>query len=126
MHTTESTQNYLETILILSLRQQHVRSVDVARELDFSKPSVSVAMKGLREKKLISVSEDGYLHLTKEGEEIASMIYERHQVLSQWFIDLGVDEKIAVEDACKIEHDLSPESFAAIKAFIQQNSKKKD
>ncbi len=115
MKNTESAENYLETILILSQRLPVVRSIDVAAELGFKKSSVSVAMKHLRENRHIVVSPAGYITLTDAGREIADMIYERHNFLSSWLISLGVDEKIALEDACRIEHVISKESFAAIK-----------
>ena len=115
MKSNESAENYLETILILSQRLPVVRSIDVAVEMGFKKSSVSVAMKNLREKGHIVVSEAGYITLTESGKEIADMIYERHNFLSSWLIELGVDENIATADACRIEHVISPESFAAIK-----------
>ena len=113
----ESAENYLETILILSQRKGkgEVRSIDIVNELEFSKPSVSVAMKNLRENGYITVDKDGYIRLTDKGLEIAEKMYERHTLLSQWLIKLGVDEKVAVEDACRMEHVISAESFAAIK-----------
>ncbi len=119
MHTNESAENYLETILILSKIRPVVRSVDVAEELGFKKPSVSVAMKNLREKNHITVTKEGFIYLTSSGREIAEMIYERHQFLTKWLISLGVDEKIAAQDACRIEHDISKESFEAIKNHIK-------
>ena len=112
----ESAENYLETILILHRRLGAVRSIDIVNELGFSKPSVSVAMKHLRENGCIRMDPDGYITLTEKGEEIASMIYERHTLLSDWLIYLGVDPTIAREDACRIEHVISPESFEAIKS----------
>lgn len=115
MKNTESAENYLETILILSQKLPVVRSIDVAAELGFKKSSVSVAMKHLRENGHIVVSSAGFITLTEAGKEIADMIYERHNFLSSWLISLGVDEKIALEDACRIEHVISKESFAAIK-----------
>ena len=118
MKIHESAENYLETILILSQKLPVVRSIDVATELGFKKPSVSVAMKHLREAGHIVVSDKGYITLTETGREIADMIYERHNFLSSWLISLGVDEKIAVEDACRIEHVISKESFAAIKDAV--------
>ena len=96
-----------------------VRSVDVAEELGFKKSSVSVAMKNLREREHITVTKEGYIYLTESGREIAEMIYERHQLLSAWLVKLGVDEKIAAEDACKIEHVISKESFDAIKKHVK-------
>ena len=119
MHINESAENYLETILILSKSRPVVRPVDIAEELGFKKSSVSVAMKNLREKEHITVTKEGFIYLTDTGRKIAEMIYERHQLLSQWLIRLGVDPKVAVEDACRIEHDISIESFEAIKKFIQ-------
>ncbi len=116
----ESMEDYLETILILSKRMPAVRSVDIATEMNFKKSSISVAMKNLRAQEYITVSEQGYISLTESGRKIAEMIYERHQVLSEWLIRLGVDEKTATEDACRIEHDISPESFEAIKGFINK------
>ncbi|EOS22199.1 hypothetical protein C806_03823 [Lachnospiraceae bacterium 3-1] len=118
MKNNESAENYLETILILSQRLPVVRSIDVAVEMGFKKSSVSVAMKNLREKNHITVSPAGYITLTESGKEIAEMIYERHNFLSGWLISLGVDEKIAAEDACRMEHVISRESFAAIKKSV--------
>ena len=117
MQIRESAENYLETILILSQRKGkgEVRSIDIVNELEFSKPSVRVAMKNLRENGYITVDKDGYIRLTDKGLEIAEKMYERHTLLSQWLIKLGVDEKVAVEDACRMEHVISAESFAAIK-----------
>lgn len=117
MQIRESAENYLETILILSQRKGkgEVRSIDIVNELEFSKPSVSVAMKNLRENGYITVDKDGYIRLTDKGLEIAEKMYERHTLLSKWLIKLGVDEKVAVEDACRMEHVISAESFAAIK-----------
>lgn len=121
MKTNESAENYLETILILSKKLPVVRSIDVSVELGFKKSSVSVAMKNLREKGHITVSKAGYITLTESGREIAEMIYERHNFLSSWLKSLGVDEKIAAEDACRMEHVISRESFAAIKKAVEQN-----
>ncbi|MCI9647441.1 MAG: metal-dependent transcriptional regulator [Lachnospiraceae bacterium] len=118
MKNTESAENYLETILILSQRLPVVRSVDISVELGFKKSSVSVAMKHLRENGHITVTDAGYITLTEAGREIAEMIYERHNFLSGWLISLGVDEKIALEDACRIEHVISKDSFAAIKKAV--------
>ena len=124
MHTNESAENYLETILILSKSHPVVRSVDVATELGFKKSSVSVAMKKLREANQITVSPEGYLYLTDTGREIAEKIYERHLFLFEWLERLGVDSAIAASDACKMEHVISSESFEAIKNHINLNSKK--
>lgn len=118
MANNESAENYLETILILSKELPVVRSVDIANELNFKKSSVSVAMKNLREKNYITVTDAGYIYLTDSGKEIADMIYERHTLLSLWLETLGVDKEIAVADACKIEHIISKESFEAIKKHI--------
>lgn len=119
MKNTESAENYLETILILSHKLPVVRSVDISVELGFKKSSVSVAMKHLRENGHIIVSDAGYITLTEAGREIAEMIYERHNFLSGWLMSLGVNEKTAVEDACRIEHVISKESFAAIKKAVK-------
>lgn len=120
IHVNESAENYLETILILSKSHPVVRSVDVAEELGFKKSSVSVAMKNLREKEHITVTREGYIYLTESGRQIAEMIYERHEMLSAWLVSLGVNEKTATEDACRIEHVISAESFEAIKSHIRQ------
>lgn len=114
----ESAENYLETILILSQRKGSVRSIDVAAELGFSKPSVSIAMKNLREKGCVTVDGDGLLSLTEQGKRIAERVYERHTLFTEWLISLGVDEKTAAEDACRIEHVISAESFQAIKRHV--------
>lgn len=118
MKIQESAENYLETILRLSLHSPYVRSIDIATELGFSKPSVSVAMRNLRENGYIQVDGDSHITLTASGREIAETIYERHTTLSQWLIYLGVSEKTAIEDACRIEHVVSAESFQAIKEHI--------
>jgi len=107
----ESAENYLETILILKKRSGPVRSIDIVNELEFSKPSVSVAMKKLRENGYIVMDEDGYITLTESGSEIAESMYERHMLLSNYLISLGVDEKIAVDDASRIEHVSSQQTF---------------
>jgi Mn-dependent DtxR family transcriptional regulator len=114
----ESAENYLETILELSLKEQKVRSIDIVNELGYSKPSVSVAMKNLREKGFIVMDDDGYITLTAKGRKIADSMHERHIAISQWLVSLGVDKKTAVEDACKMEHAMSEKSFSAIKKFI--------
>ena len=120
MKIQESAENYLETILILSQSGKHVRSVDIANELEFTKPSVSVAMKNLRASGHISVDEDGHITLTESGQKIAESMYERHTLISDWLIYMGVDKKTAVNDACKIEHALSEQSFAAIRKHIEE------
>ena len=119
MSLNESAENYLETILVLSKSRPVVRSVDVATELGFKKSSVSVAMKKLRQNEHITVSPEGYIYLTGTGKEIAEMIYERHKLLSSWLTVLGVDKDIAAEDACRIEHVISKESFEAIKKHVK-------
>ena len=115
LHKNESAENYLETILELGEKLPEVRSVDVANELGFKKSSVSVAMKNLREKEHITVTDTGFIYLTESGRKIAEMIRERHQLLMLWLTKLGVPEDIASEDACKLEHVLSVESIEAIK-----------
>lgn len=111
----ESGENYLETILILKSRGLEVRSIDIVREMNLSKPSVSRAMKILKEGGFINIDADGFITLTENGTEVAERIYERHRVLTDWLIGIGVNEKTAAEDACKLEHVISDESFQAIK-----------
>lgn len=123
MHYNESSENYLETILCLSKKLPVVRSVDIANELGYKKSSVSIAMKNLREKNHITVSDAGFITLTDAGREIAEMIYERHETLTNWLTSLGVPEEIASEDACRIEHVISAESFAALKKFYLSQNK---
>jgi Mn-dependent DtxR family transcriptional regulator len=118
MAMNESAENYLETILMLSKTLPVVRSVDIANELGFKKSSVSVAMKHLRENNHITVSDAGFISLTESGKQIAEMVFERHEVISSWLISMGVSKEIALEDACKMEHVISEESFDAIKKFI--------
>ena len=115
MKIRESAENYLETIFVLTRRKGAVRSIDIATELEYSKPSVSIAMKNLREHGYIDMSEDGYITLTEMGMSIASRMYERHILVTGWLVSLGVDEQTAEQDACKIEHVLSDATFAAIK-----------
>ena len=121
MKIHESAENYLETILILQKRKGDVRSIDIVNELEYSKPSVSVAMKNLRENGYIEMDSDGYISLLAQGREIAERMYERHTFLTDWLTELGVDQKTAAEDACKIEHVISAESFDAIKKHTQGN-----
>lgn len=116
--SNESVEDYLETILSLQNKIGNVRSIDIAHEMNFSKPSVSVAMKNLREKEYITVDDNGYIILTEKGKKQAEDTLERHTLISNWLISLGVDEDIAREDACRLEHDLSAESFAAIKKHL--------
>ena len=117
----ESKEDYLETILILQNRNGEVRSVDIATELEFSKPSVSVAMKNLREEDCILVDKNGYITLTDKGKEIAERVYERHVLFIGWLTSMGVPENIAAEDACRIEHCISEESFEAIKRALHSS-----
>lgn len=114
----ESAENYLETILLLKQRNGSVRSIDIAAELEFSKPSVSVAMKNLREQGCITVDGNGQIALTDKGLQIAESVYERHTLFTQWLVSLGVDPRIAAEDACRIEHVISEETFQAIKKHV--------
>lgn len=123
MKSNESAENYLETILMLSKKKPVVRGVDIAEELGYKKSSVSVAMKHLRENQHIVVSKEGFITLTESGLEIAEMIYERHQIISAGLISLGVNEETALEDACRIEHVISRESFRAIKEHLQKMKK---
>ncbi len=117
----ESGENYLETILVLSNRTGSVRSIDIAREMNLSKPSVSRAMGVLKGKELIDVDGDGFITLTKPGKRIATRIYERHVVLTDILIKLGVDAKTAAEDACRIEHDISDKTFSQIKKHMKEH-----
>ena len=118
MHGNESAENYLETILMLGKEKGNVRSIDIATALSFSKPSVSVAMKNLRENGYILMDKDGYIALTEKGHEIAETIYERHTLLSSFLMYLGVSRETATQDACRIEHVISPESFEALKQHV--------
>jgi len=118
MAMNESAENYLETILMLSKQLPVVRAVDISNELGFKKSSVSIAMKHLRENNHITVSSAGFISLTESGKEIAEMIFERHELISNWLMSMGVSEETALEDACKMEHVISQESFEAIKKFI--------
>ena len=114
----ESGENYLETILVLQKRGMDVRSIDIVHELNLSKPSVSRAVGILKENNYITIDSDGYINLTDDGKEIAERIYERHQVLTAWLVGIGVSEETAAEDACKLEHDISSESFQKLKEHI--------
>lgn len=118
MEIHQSAEDYLEAILILKNRNGNVRSIDIAQELSVSKPSVSVAMKNLRNNGYITVNENGHITLTDSGMEIAKKIYERHTFLTDWLSEIGVDPAVAAEDACRIEHVISAESFSAIKKYI--------
>ena len=119
----ESGEMYLETILILKEKSKNVRAIDVAEDMGFSKPSVSRGLSILKEEKCISVDEKGFITLTRKGSQIAKKIYERHVVLSDMLVALGVDKKTALEDACRVEHVISDKSFAAIKKYIAENRK---
>jgi len=119
VQTHESEENYLEAILILSHNGQPIRSVDIANELKYSRPSVSIAMKNLKSAGYILIDSNGYIKLTDSGSEIASKIYDRHTMISDWLIFLGVDKNVAVNDACRIEHVISEQSYLAIKAHIE-------
>ena len=121
MKIQESAENYLETILVLNQRNGYARAIDIAAELDFSKPSVSIAMKNLRENGYVEVDGAGHITLTEKGSEIAQRIYERHTFLTNWLSALGVDPAIAAEDACRIEHVISAESFDAIRQFVRRH-----
>ena len=120
MQYNESSENYLETILILSKKLPVVRAVDIANELGYKKSSVSIAMKHLREKEHILVSDAGFITLTESGRAIADMIFERHETLTTLFTTLGVPADIASEDACRIEHILSHESYMALKSILEK------
>ena len=116
----KSGEDYLEAILMVRQEKGYCRSIDVAHHLNVSKPSVSVAMKKLRENNLITVDGDGYIHLTEDGLAIANRMYERHKLLSDWLTYLGVPKDIATEDACRIEHVISQESFEKIRAHVRE------
>lgn len=122
MKIHQSAEDYLETILILRERKGSVRSIDVAGELGFSKASVSVAMKKLRETGYVLMDEDGLLSLTESGQRVASRIYARHRLLTEFFVWLGVDEKVAAADACRIEHDISEETFTKLLEHARRNT----
>ena len=123
-HKGESAEDYLETILILSQSVPAVRSIDIVRETGYSKPSVSVAMKNLRQKEYIVMDEDGYITMTDAGRSIAEKTYERHTVLTNLLVSLGVPEEQAAEEACKMEHVISDETFQALKDHGQKYGNK--
>lgn len=123
MRLHESGEMYLETILILSQKQNIVRSIDVAEDMGFSKPAVSRAMAKLKADKYILIDSEGYIALTESGRQIAEKIYERHTILTRFLIRLGVDEETAAADACKIEHDMSDKTFDAIKNHVREYNK---
>ena len=122
MAVSEAIENYLETIYILSQQQNEVHAIDVCSYLSYSRPTVSIVLRQMRENGLVTVDEDNHIHLTAEGEKIATHIYERHTILSQLLMSLGVSKEVALHDACKIEHDLSDETFDAIKKHYQSHS----
>lgn len=122
MKITESAENYLEAILMIKLKKGYVRSIDVANQLNFTKPSVSVAMKNFREEGYITMDSEGSITLTEKGQEIAESVYERHQVIAKALMALGVDEDTAYEDSCKIEHDISDLSFEKIKEHLAKHT----
>lgn len=125
MKIHQSAEDYLECILRLSKTRPVVRSIDIAVDMNYSKPSISVAMKNLRLNGYINVDKSGFITLTDLGKEVAEKIYERHLLLTDWLIFLGVSPEVAAEDACKIEHDLSPESYEAIKNHVREEMKNK-
>lgn len=125
MHLHESGENYLETILMLKREKGAVRSIDVALSMNFSKPSVSRAVNLLKEDGYITIDKEGWITLTEQGSAVAERIYERHRLLTEWLVRLGVPSDIAAVDACKIEHDLSPVSFERIRDHIVKYSSDK-
>ena len=124
MKILEAAENYLETILILSKRDAAVRSIDLANELNYSKPTISVAMKQLRKSGYIRIDENGYITLTAKGLEIALRMYERHHLIAEFLMSIGVDEETAYADSCKMEHHISQKSFARLKDFYQSHKGK--
>jgi len=120
MAVSEAIQNYLETIYILSLRQNEVHAVDICNHLSYSRPTVSIVLRQMRENGLVTVDDLNHIHLTEAGMQIATSLYERHNIISELFVMLGVGSETALEDACKIEHDLSEETFAALKAHLKK------
>ena len=125
MEVHEAAEMYLETILVLKNRLGLVRSIDVANEMGYSKPTISIAMKKFRQEGLVTVDESGFINLTEAGRDIAERIYERHQVLTHILVSLGVSQDHAEEDACKIEHDIRDETFAALKKeYLRLRQKK--
>ena len=122
MQILKSSEDYLEMMLMLQLKNGYIRSIDIANELGVTKPSVSYATKRLRENDYIMMDKDGLITITQKGLEIAKSIYERHQLLSEFLINLGVNPEIAREDACKIEHDISDETFRALRNYVDKNT----
>ena len=123
MKIRKSAEDYLEAMLVMQERHGYIRSIDIAAELNVTKPSVSYATKRLRENGYITMDKEGLITLTEKGLEIAESMYERHRLLTQFFVRLGINEDVAREDACKIEHDLSEETFQAIKNHVEFFSK---
>ena len=123
MSIYESGEDYLEAILMVSERKEDVHAIDIVNELGFSKPSVSIALKKLKEQGYITIDDNNHLHLTNEGLEIAKNIYERHKILTSILTSIGVSKEVAEEDACKIEHDLSSESWDRIKQYYNEKLK---
>ena len=117
---SESVEDYLEAIFVLGKEGSAVRSIDIANELEFSKPSVSVAMKNLRESGYIVIDDSGHITLTESGKGIAQRVYGRHKLIADWLIYLGVDKKTALRDACKMEHGMSESSYLALKKHIEE------
>ena len=126
MTINESVEDYLEAILILKEKNGMVRSIDVVHHMNYSKPSISRAMSRLRENGYITMDKEGWLELTDAGREIAERIYERHRLLTEWLTALGVDPEVAREDACRMEHDISAETFNCIRAHILRNGQKRN
>lgn len=122
MKLYESAQDYLERILVLTKNNNQVRSIDLANDMGYTKQSISRAIKKLKEDELITVDKNGFLNLTEKGTNIASQIYERHLVITKFLISIGVSEEVALHDACKMEHDISDESFNAFKNILQKNN----
>ncbi len=120
MNHNESVEDYLETILIISEEKPVVRSVDIANEMGFSKPSISIAVRNMKEKGYIKVSNEGYITLTESGKALAERVYERHKFFRKWLIGLGVDEATANDDACRIEHVITKETFEAIRRAVER------
>lgn len=124
MEIRASAEDYLETILLLTKKIGAVRSIDIVNDMGFTKPSVSVAMKKLRDNDMITVDGDGHITLTEKGEHAAKDVYERHSIIYDWLVSLGINERIAAADACRMEHVLSEDTFAAIKKLNEDSVKK--
>jgi len=125
MAVTEAVENYLETILILSHKQPDVHAIDICSYLGYSRPTVSIVLKKMKDDGLVNVDQDNHITLTDSGKEIAVMIYERHKLLSEFFAYIGVDRDTAAEDACKVEHDISEQTFLCLKEHFEKLSNKK-